>query len=53
MIPLPPLPRSEDFPDESDESGYSHVMYMSALAAWERVCKEIVAANLAISRGGD
>lgn len=40
---LPPQPKLEDFP--GSEYGYSHSMYKEALAAWERVCKDIIAAN--------
>ena len=44
MIPLPPMPQLDDFPGH--EYGYSHPMYTAALQAWERVCKDIIAANL-------
>lgn len=48
MIPIPPMPQLEDFPGH--EYGYNTLMFQQAMFAWERVAKEVIAANLKASQ---
>ena len=52
MIPLPPMPKLEDFPLAYDSCFHNTWLYKEALAAWERIAKEVIAANERASMGG-
>ncbi len=47
LMPLPPMPVYKDF--EQDDGTTNWVSYNVAVAAWERVCKEVTAGNVKIT----
>lgn len=44
---LPVMPVLKDFPAGFDSNAYNTHAFKEALNAWERVCKEIIAADCA------